>query len=673
MASGIEEFKAAIRYFIEKTHLKNIKSITQNDMFFEKLLAGYAVGLSSGVAIYYSTKEVLQTDCDSIALIGSGESKQESHPFCLKYREPNCQDKQCIDFDKRIVMKYYKREWQKPALYQCHLHAWDMSFPIIISDNLLGVLFAGQIVVQKGSVKWREQLKEIINNPIYQVCWDPFDVTKEVPESSDPIEDIKNAISVQANEKYKNELMKFVDLCSEDMSSKPEEVVSRFKDFIIFGSMLIGLLNELYAAKKEAGERELIQIVSEYLSSSSISKRKDWWERCEKLLEEFNRIVHDLNIHVYTRKHSRFERWLPFPKEGSIPFRIQAKYVVPALKSYKLNKLAGNNNNENEVELLKQLTFLNQNIWAYKSETDIGQGNLGTLIIIHGDVRDEDYDIIDLLCRTICMRTDIAAMIFRTRDEQEAYKLNVAQVAHSFRMPLQTLLLDLRYLSRISEVAINKDTTERIQESEGRLYEAREDITAFLEGAMQRREDCNLMDIINRVFMDFKLIASSRPCELVKVEPWPNEILTHINKYQIRRAFWNLIDNAIKYSYGSRTVNGQRDLYKVRFSVNIDNEMAKITITNYGIGIPKEVLERVKEPGQRACVPDPKRERKGNGLGLPFAINAFRQHGGWMDINSYCPDDDPHEKGKEFHRYTTEIHSYLPIIEKELDSYEHDR
>ena len=93
---------------------------------------------------------------------------------------------------------------------------------------------------------------------------------------------------------------------------------------------------------------------------------------------------------------------------------------------------------------------------------------------------------------------------------------------------------------------------------------------------------------------------------------------------RLRQLFFNLLDNAIKYTPpgGKVTVNG-----------GASNRQASITVSDTGIGIPAEHLPHVFERFYRV---DPSRslETDGNGLGLAICRSIAESHSGRLEIDS---------------------------------------
>jgi signal transduction histidine kinase len=96
----------------------------------------------------------------------------------------------------------------------------------------------------------------------------------------------------------------------------------------------------------------------------------------------------------------------------------------------------------------------------------------------------------------------------------------------------------------------------------------------------------------------------------------PEHLTIHGRMMMLKRAFANLVGNAMKYGGAARVELGQPQ-----------GGAVSITIEDDGPGIPPDLLERVFDPFYRV-EGSRNRETGGTGLGLPIARNIFRAHGG---------------------------------------------
>ena len=118
----------------------------------------------------------------------------------------------------------------------------------------------------------------------------------------------------------------------------------------------------------------------------------------------------------------------------------------------------------------------------------------------------------------------------------------------------------------------------------------------------------------------FTPLAEEKNIELVFEENGDNIFITG-DYSKLQRVISNLIDNAIKY-----TDNG-----KIIFSIKKENELVRISITDTGIGIPAEAINKVFD---RFYQVDKSRGNFGNGLGLSFVKSIVELHGGAVSIKS---------------------------------------
>lgn len=96
------------------------------------------------------------------------------------------------------------------------------------------------------------------------------------------------------------------------------------------------------------------------------------------------------------------------------------------------------------------------------------------------------------------------------------------------------------------------------------------------------------------------------------------------NKSLLRRAFYNLVENAIKYNVDGGAVN---------VTVSGGRDHGCVIVEDTGIGIPQEAQALIFEPFYRV---DRSRSRLmgGAGLGLATAKAIIEKHGGRIQVSS---------------------------------------
>ena len=100
--------------------------------------------------------------------------------------------------------------------------------------------------------------------------------------------------------------------------------------------------------------------------------------------------------------------------------------------------------------------------------------------------------------------------------------------------------------------------------------------------------------------------------------------LAFIDRDSIGQVFYNLIDNAIKYSDDSNFID---------IALHTENQNLTFKVTDYGLGIPKKDSERIFERFYRSDN-HTKKSIKGTGIGLSIVKEVVRAHQGSVHVES---------------------------------------
>jgi signal transduction histidine kinase len=139
-------------------------------------------------------------------------------------------------------------------------------------------------------------------------------------------------------------------------------------------------------------------------------------------------------------------------------------------------------------------------------------------------------------------------------------------------------------------------------------------------------KEVSVRKLIKRVQATFKKTAKDNDIEIV-VGDMKNDFTVIGNRILLKRAFSNLLDNAIKYSKGSR----------VEINVRKEDGSVIISFKDDGKGIPKGKEEKLFERFYRI---DKGRSRKdgGSGLGLAITREIIERHDGRIYVNKKYKD-----------------------------------
>jgi two-component system, OmpR family, heavy metal sensor histidine kinase CusS len=219
---------------------------------------------------------------------------------------------------------------------------------------------------------------------------------------------------------------------------------------------------------------------------------------------------------------------------------------------------------------------------------------------------------------------DMIARLQRSFDEIRRF---TADAAHELRTPLASMRTQ-------AEVALQSprsaDRDERVLED---LLEEIERLTRLVKQLLFLcREDARvapgslspvqLDEIVRDVASHMQILARAKGLDLEMAD------ITSCSGYgeadRLRQLFFNLLDNAIKY-----TPSGGR----IRVSGECANGRLRFVVRDTGVGIPAEHLPRVFDRFYRV---DPARssELDGTGLGLSICRAISEAHHGWLEIES---------------------------------------
>jgi signal transduction histidine kinase len=185
----------------------------------------------------------------------------------------------------------------------------------------------------------------------------------------------------------------------------------------------------------------------------------------------------------------------------------------------------------------------------------------------------------------------------------------LAAVSHDLRTPIQRLRLRAGFLEDAeAQRAVDADLDEMEAMVEATL--------AYLRGEAEgeERRPADLAAILRTLCDD----AADRGAAVTYAGPGHARLC--LRPVAVKRAFANLIDNAVKYGGGAARVTLQ----------DLSGE-ATVWVEDDGPGIPEDALERVFEPFQR-LEESRNRSTGGTGLGLTIARRVVEGHGGTLTL-----------------------------------------
>ena len=202
----------------------------------------------------------------------------------------------------------------------------------------------------------------------------------------------------------------------------------------------------------------------------------------------------------------------------------------------------------------------------------------------------------------------------------------VANVSHELKTPIGALSLLAETLTQETDpntVARLSARLEAEAQRLGRIVDDILDLSRIESGTQDTIDVVDLTELINEVVDRLSTIALKRQ---IKIQTNLTTNFVNGDRLQLISLIHNVVENAIKYSE-------EKTQIKLELKRLNQSSIARLEVTDSGIGIPKHEIERVFERFYRV---DRARSRQsgGTGLGLSIVRNVAVRHGGTVNIDS---------------------------------------
>jgi signal transduction histidine kinase len=239
----------------------------------------------------------------------------------------------------------------------------------------------------------------------------------------------------------------------------------------------------------------------------------------------------------------------------------------------------------------------------------------------------------DLTARARVNRGDELGHLARTFNEMAdriemlmaAERRLLLDISHELRSPLARLsvAVELARTDEDPEAHLNRIQKEadRLNALVGELLQV---TRAEGDTSQLRHERVDLDKLAADIVEDGRIEAEARGCRIT-LDAQPIKISGDAEL--LRRAFENVLRNAIRYSPSGR---------EVEVRVATANDRAVVHVRDYGPGVPEESLNRIFDAFYRV-EPDRDRASGGVGLGLAIARRAIELHHGSVTAHNARP------------------------------------
>ena len=221
--------------------------------------------------------------------------------------------------------------------------------------------------------------------------------------------------------------------------------------------------------------------------------------------------------------------------------------------------------------------------------------------------------------------TALNRMIERIETAFKSQKQFIADASHEIRTPITIIQSELEFADRSSMVEparksihIALDELDHLRKLAGNLLLlARLEISDTSPHFRMVRIDELMADCVRKLS---KLSGDKKVTLQLHIE---NAVEVSADEEMLRSAFFNLIENAIKYTpaHGS-----------VYLELKIGNEEAQIEIHDTGVGISSDDIQNIFKPFYRSSVS--RAAHGGSGLGLSIVQRIIELHHGTISVES---------------------------------------
>ncbi|MEW6358736.1 MAG: PAS domain S-box protein [Planctomycetota bacterium] len=263
-------------------------------------------------------------------------------------------------------------------------------------------------------------------------------------------------------------------------------------------------------------------------------------------------------------------------------------------------------------------------------------------------IRDMDNQIIGvvLVFRDITEKRKMEDELLKA-SKLESVGILAGGIAHDFNNILTGIIGNLS-LAKL-EAAAGSRIAERLTEAEKAALRAR-DLTrrllTFSRGGAPIKQTATIADLL-KDSASFVLTGSRHRCEFdIAPDLWPIEV----DEGQISQVINNIVINADQAMPEAGVINiraenvtvGKAPVFPVR-----PGRYVRISIRDYGIGIPEEHLQKIFDPYFTT-------KQRGSGLGLATAYSIVKNHDGYITVESELG------KGATFYLYLPASHKPAP-------------
>ena len=219
-------------------------------------------------------------------------------------------------------------------------------------------------------------------------------------------------------------------------------------------------------------------------------------------------------------------------------------------------------------------------------------------------------------------------MAVQLKDMDDYQKKIVANVSHDFRSPLTSIkgYVEAMYDGTIPPELHEKYLKIILFETE-RLTDLTSDLLTLNEFDTKEllldKTRFDIQEVIKNTAASFEGVCTPKHIS-IELLLLPDTVRVYADRRKIQQVFYNLLDNAVKFSENESTITVE---------VTEKNDKIFISVKDRGIGIPRKELNKIWERFYKSDVSRGK-DKKGTGLGLSIVKEVIQAHDEHINVIS---------------------------------------
>lgn len=204
-----------------------------------------------------------------------------------------------------------------------------------------------------------------------------------------------------------------------------------------------------------------------------------------------------------------------------------------------------------------------------------------------------------------------------------------ADISHELRTPITVIRgeAEVALRGQPMETEEYRETLQRIVELSSQLGTYVNDLLFMARAESTKMhfewDKVDLTELVDSAIEDIKVMATERSLS-VSLESIEQPLWIRGDRQRLRQVIFILGDNACRYSNPDGHILAE---------LLIDHQQAVFRLSDQGIGIPSDDLERIFERHFRSSNAQDTRD-DGSGLGLAMAKSIVKAHGGQIEVSS---------------------------------------